>query len=303
MGDQSAIEWCDATFNPWWGCVEVSPGCDHCYARTDARRYGHAIWGKDQPRRFFGDKHWDQPMRWDRRAREQDRRIRVFCASMADVLEERDDQVGRELASARLRLWELIAMTEATDWLLLTKRPQNYPRLVPREILQLPHVWSGTTVESADYLWRVGHLLDLNCAGPRWVSYEPALGPVDFDGDVYAGPGWLRGWHTEPEHWRGCDGSCSAGRCPEPVQTHNERLDWIVVAGESGPGARPFDLAWARQTIAQGRAAAVPVFVKQLGAQPFYRIPEGTAGLGLRNRKGSDPSEWPGDLRVREYPR
>lgn len=68
MGEKTGITWTDHTFNPWWGCVEVSPGCDHCYARTDAKRYGHDVWGKDAGRRFFGDKHWNQPRQWNRQA-------------------------------------------------------------------------------------------------------------------------------------------------------------------------------------------------------------------------------------------
>ena len=91
MGGQTLIEWCDCTFNPWWGCVEVSPECDHCYARTWARFTGHAIWGADAPRRLFSDKHWREPLAWDRAAAKAGERRRVFCASMADVLEERDE--------------------------------------------------------------------------------------------------------------------------------------------------------------------------------------------------------------------
>lgn len=78
MSDDTAIEWTDHTFNPWWGCVNVSPGCDHCYAEMFAKRVGQDVWGKTAGRRFFGDKHWNEPKRWTGR---------VFCASMADVFE------------------------------------------------------------------------------------------------------------------------------------------------------------------------------------------------------------------------
>ncbi len=188
----------------------------------------------------------------------------------------------------------------------------------------LPNVWLGVSVEDQATADARIPLLLQTPAAVRWVSYEPALGPVDFDGDPYSGPGWLRGWHTEPEHWRGCDGSCSAGRCPEPVQVENEhRLDWLVVGGESGPGARPFDLAWARSVIAQGQAAGVPVFMKQVGASPYSMTGGYGSGFGakllspadadeaarwyptdpMRDRKGGDPAEWPPDLRVRDYPK
>src|SRR5262245_27940087 len=140
MGYVTSISWCDHTFNPWWGCVEVSPACDHCYARQEAKRYGHAVWGSDAPRRFFGNRHWSEPIKWNRRAQRDGVRRRVFCASMADVLEERDDVVGRELDTARRGLWDVIANTDQLDWLLLTKRPAGYRRLVPREILARPNV-------------------------------------------------------------------------------------------------------------------------------------------------------------------
>src|SRR5262245_11351705 len=146
MGERTAISWCHHTFNPWWGCVEVSPACDRCYAREFANRVGQAAWGADAPSRFFKGQHWEAPIRWHRRADKRSERHRVFCASMADVLETRDDEVGREMDHARQRLWTTIARTPALDWLLLTKRPQNYRRLVPGEILALPNVWPGTTV-------------------------------------------------------------------------------------------------------------------------------------------------------------
>ncbi len=105
MGEQTSIGWCHHTFNPWWGCVEVSPACDHCYARVWAAFTGHAVWGKDAPRRFFGDEHWDEPFRWNRKAQGAGERRRVFCASMADVFEERSDALGQQLITARARLW------------------------------------------------------------------------------------------------------------------------------------------------------------------------------------------------------
>lgn len=239
MGKDTGITWTDHTFNPWWGCVEVSPACDHCYARelaasklhgfSEQGTRGVAIWGKDAPRRFFGDTHWQQPVTWNRQAeRAGERRRVVFCASMADVLETRSDAVGERLDAERERLWRLIAGTPGLDWLLLTKRPQNYRRLVPPGILALPTVWPGTTVESADYLWRAEELLRLGCAGPRWISYEPALGPLDF-GEAL-GPG---------------------------------RLAWIVVGGESGPTRRRMNLVWLEDLAGQCQRARAALFVKQ----------------------------------------
>src|SRR5262245_39758568 len=123
MGKTTAISWAHHTFNPWWGCVEVSPACDFCYARTWAARRGHAVWGKDAPRRFFGDNLWRQPLAWNRAAARAGERRRVFCASMADVLEQRSDAVGERMEAERSRLWGLIRATPYLDWLLLSKRP------------------------------------------------------------------------------------------------------------------------------------------------------------------------------------
>ncbi|HEX4264577.1 MAG TPA: DUF5131 family protein, partial [Verrucomicrobiae bacterium] len=118
MGKNSSIEWTDHTFNPWWGCTKVSPGCEHCYAETWAHRVGQDVWGAKQDRRFFTDKHWQEPIRWNADAAESKKRRRVFCASMADVFENRDD-----LNKWRSKLWQLIIDTPWLDWLLLTKRP------------------------------------------------------------------------------------------------------------------------------------------------------------------------------------
>src|SRR5712691_13208532 len=106
MAETSSIEWTDATFNPWWGCVRVSPACARCYAERDAKRYGHQVWGQNAPRRFFGDQHWDGPRRWNRKAQRAGMPLKVFCASMADVFEEHP-----ALPSWRERLWSLIDET------------------------------------------------------------------------------------------------------------------------------------------------------------------------------------------------
>jgi protein gp37 len=233
MGDHTAIEWTDHTFNPWWGCVEVSPACDNCYARLLATRFGHAVWGADATRRFFGDAYWQHPVLWNRRAERTGVRARVFCASMADVLEERDDPVGAQLDEARQRLWPLMAVTPYLDWLLLTKRPAAGPRLIPPAVQQLPTFWFGTTVETQAYTWRLDKLLAVPAA-QHFVSVEPLLGPLDLTP-------WLP----------------STGRSPA--------VSWVICGGESGPGSRPLELAWARAIRDQCRAAEVPFFFKQWG--------------------------------------
>lgn len=180
----SRIEWTNHTFNPWWGCVKVSPACDHCYAETFAKRTGHAVWGKDADRRFFGLSHWKQPLAWNAEAARLNQRQRVFCSSMADVFEDRPD-----LEAARAELWALIQDTPMLDWLLLTKRPMNMLRLMPLAWrVRVPeNIWAGTTVESPDYLWRVDALRQVPAA-VRFISYEPALADVRWPLD---GIHWL----------------------------------------------------------------------------------------------------------------
>lgn len=212
MGQDSKIEWTHHTFNPWWGCVKVSPGCAHCYAESFSKRTGNAVWGTQAPRRFFGDKHWNEPLKWNAAAKAEGIRRRVFCASMADVFEDRED-----LQAPRQRLLQLIDDTPELDWLLLTKRPENIGRLMdramngnfdPRKTFaeHMPNVWLGTTAEDQEhYDSRMPWLFQIE-ATVHFVSAEPLLGPIKMNG----------GW----------------------------RPDWLIVGGESGGRARPMESAW-----------------------------------------------------------
>lgn len=170
MSENSAIEWTDHTFNPWWGCTKVSTGCKHCYAEGMARRFGGDIWGPGRSRRTFGDATWQKPLAWNRRAAESDMRSRVFCASMADVF----DETGPD--SERARLWDLIDATPALDWQVLTKRPESVMDMIPaRWRTALPtNVWLGVSVESPEYYDRAAILSQIP-ACVRFLSVEPLL--------------------------------------------------------------------------------------------------------------------------------
>src|SRR5205823_14941384 len=109
--------------------------------------------------------HCAQPIKVNRKAHEAGEQRRVFCASMADVFEERDD-----LDPLRDRLWDIVRQTPGLDWQLLTKRPDAMRRKLPEDVAALANVWLGTSVESLDYLWRVDKLVSLDCACPRRVS-------------------------------------------------------------------------------------------------------------------------------------
>jgi protein gp37 len=284
----TSIAWCDHTFNPWHGCARVSPGCENCYAEAQGKRFG-TQWGTKADRRFFGEKHWQEPLKWNVTAANVGERRRVFCASMADVFEDR-----RDLDEPRARLWRLIEATPHLDWLLLTKRPENADKLAAGAAADcfgdgeaMPpvwprNVWLGTTVEDqrrADE--RIPHLLRVPAA-VRFLSCEPLLQPVD-----------LTPYLVDDLH--------RIGRAPRM------EIDWVIVGGESGPGARTFRLAWARSIVKQCRAAGTAVFVKQMGSHPVGVQFDGEGFDGIQvvtllDRKGGDPSEWPEDLRVREFP-
>lgn len=288
MGETSAIGWTDGTFNLWWGCVEVSPACDNCYARTFAARTGFKdIWGVDGPRRFFGEKHWHEPLKWNRKAEAAGKRKRVFVQSMADIGEVRHDAVGQQMDEARERFFgDIVPATPWIDWLLLTKRGQFY-RSVPRAILDRPNVWPGVTVEANAYRSRLVPICARGAAGPIWVSYEPGLEYIDFRPLAKLG------------------------------------LRWVVMGGDNAPRAkaRPFDVRWPRQMIRDCREVGMAPFVKQLGSRPGYpaadgpQLPglncealvddfgDGWCRYGLRDSAGADPAEWTEDLRVQEFPR
>ena len=239
MGEATKIEWCDATFNAWVGCTKVSPACDHCYAEGWAKRTGHPeLWQGD--RRRTTSTNWREPIKWNKRAGAEGRRLRVFCSSLADVF---DNQVPTRW---RDDLWHRIEQTPNLDWLLLTKRPQNIAKMLPDPRTGVkpwgdgwPNVWLGTTVENqteADR--RIPHLLAAS-ACVRFLSCEPLLGPVDLSR-------WL-------------DRTVAGRFHAEPI------LDWIITGGESGPGARPAHPHWFRSLRDQCQAAGVPFFFKQWG--------------------------------------
>lgn len=263
MGDVTGIEWTDHTFNPWWGCVRVSPACEHCYAETFAARFGVA-WGVKADRKPASEKVWAGPVRWNKAAEAAGVRARVFCASMADVFEDR-----RDLDGARERLFGLIEATPWLDWQLLTKRPDAVLRLVPARWRDgFPaHVWVGTTAEDqrrADE--RIPHLMAIP-AKVRFLSCEPLLGSVDFR----KVPGFNR-IGLDLSRW------------------------WVIAGGESGPGARPMAPAWARMLRDLCSNAGVPFFFKQWGehGEDGAKVGKKTAGSTL---DGASHKAFPASVR------
>lgn len=279
MGENSNIQWTHHTFNPWIGCTKVSPACDHCYAEKGSARLGAQhklkLWGGD--RYFTSESYWKQPLAWNRRAEKAGERHRVFCASFADVFEDRKD-----LVEPRARLFDIVARTQSLDWLLLTKRPENIARMVPwgqrGTHLADPgcwqNVWLGTTVEDQAHLdKRAPELLSVP-ARVRFLSYEPGLAGINL----------------------------------APWIANRTKLHWVIVGGESGPKARPFLTDWALDVQRLCKKWNVRFFMKQLGARPMHYDVISNTLLeidDLKDSHGGDWDEWPrflSGLKVREFP-
>lgn len=242
MGEATKIEWTATrlrdgtlipghTFNPWRGCQAVSEGCDHCYAKTLVERYG----GNFAVRQRTSATYWRQPYKWQKQAEIEGYRPKVFCASLADVF---DNQVEPQW---RADLWSVIWRTPTLDWLLLTKRPQNIIKMLPTNWGKgWNNVWIGCTAENqAEADRRIPLLLEVPAA-VRFLSCEPLLGPVS-----------LRQW------------MCLIQPDGGPAWCDKGGLHWVIVGGESGPGKRPMDLAWARSLRDQCNASGVAFFGKQ----------------------------------------
>ena len=268
MSENSSIEWTDHTFNPWEGCQKVGPGCDHCYAETRNARFsgGTAInWGPAAPRRRTSTANWRKPLAWNAAAgafmAEHGRRQRVFCASLADVFDNAVDPQWR------FDLMRLIEQTPNLDWLLLTKRIGNAAAMLDEAVLAInhglwnwrdnafPNVWIGATIVNQVEADRDIPKLLAVPAARRFLSMEPLLGPVDLTAIPMSGSG-----HHE------FDPIITANVLRRAVaHTPLPSLDWVIVGGESGPGARPMSPDWARNLRDQCAAAGVPFLFKQWG--------------------------------------
>jgi protein gp37 len=267
MADQSKIEWCDSTFNPWIGCAKVGPGCLHCYAEvsTPSRALG-IVWGAKSERHRTSEANWKMPKRWEREHEaffaQHGRRRRVFCASLADVF---DNQVPD---SWRADLFRLIAATPHLDWLLVTKRIGNVPQMVMKANTDrflanegfshgLPsNVWLGITIVNQEEADRDIPKLLAVPAHVRFLSMEPLLGPVDL---AQAGAIW----------------SDMNGIIKPEFQRPGRHLSWVIVGGESGTKARPMHAEWARSVRDQCEVARVPFLFKQWGEWlPWHQFVE-----------------------------
>jgi protein gp37 len=334
------ISWTDHTWNPLRGCSRVSAGCVNCYAETQAARFAGVVNGKPQPYHgliTIGAKgpRWNgmiklvperlgDPLHWKRPRK-------IFVNSMSDLFHE---NAPREYVASVLGV---IAMSGHHTFQVLTKRPARMRELMDsitleeamyelaRSNIALPsramskHIrdsmieqgrdpdWEGPMCD-APWLWlgvsaedqvtaneRVPRLLATRAA-VRFVSYEPAIGPIDVTSYV------IRSRPVTDPELDAPDGALVDGMRRSVYTWEREvGIDWIIVGGESGLGARPFDITWARAVVEQARGTGCAVFVKQLGADPY--MSPGPITWPTTHSKGGDLSEWPEDLRVQEFPR
>jgi len=270
MGEGTKIEWTTDTFNHVIGCVEVSPGCDHCYARTLATgRMGLDVWGPCKPRKRTMPAYWKRPLAWNKAAGKAGTRRFVFCASMADVFEEGtakyDPDDGKEpevsLDAVRAELFALIRATPNLTWQLLTKRPGNILRMTDNLRALPSNVWLGFSAES-QFWWdaRIRDVRKIRNAGWKGVvftSAEPLLGPIDLADGV-------------------------------------DLVDWVIAGGESGHHARPMETDWVRSLRDQCTTAGVAFFFKQWGEfLPVSQDPKDVMerGPGVSNFDASKPEK------------
>lgn len=315
MADGTKIEWTEATWNPITGCSVVSPGCTNCYAmRLAGTRLQHHPSRAGLTRDTKAGPAWTGEVRFNEEWLDQPLRRRrprmIFVCAHGDLFHEAvpDEWIDQAFAV----MW----MAEQHTFQVLTKRPARMRSYLQRRLQTsfkpaLPNVWLGVSAEDqarADE--RIPILLDTPAA-VRWLSAEPLLGAIDLD-------------------------RVFPSRSPEPPRDWEQELDWVVIGGESGKGARAVWMPNVRRLVRQCRAAGVATFVKQLGAFVTDRNDAGFDGcedeswpeqfddgervehnldgyrddyqgapvrVHLRDPKGGDPAEWPTDLRVREWPR
>ncbi|MBO6903155.1 MAG: phage Gp37/Gp68 family protein [Rhizobiaceae bacterium] len=267
MADTTQIEWTDRTFNPWTGCTKISPGCDHCYAESWSKRSGHVQWG-NHPRKRTTEAYWRAPLAWQKDAESFQRNHgRRQRIFCASLADVFDNQID---PMWRVELFDLIRATPALDWQLLTKRPQNIRKMLPTTWGDSgwQNVWLGFTAEDQIRFDQRKRFISEIPATVWFVSYEPAIGPLRIgDND------------------------------PAP--------DWLIVGGESGPGARPMKPQWVDQVLSDCRARGIAPFFKQWGQYENNPL-TGQLSLPRTELKQVDPHGKGGGLIdgeiVREFP-
>lgn len=316
MGATTAIQFTHHTWSPWRGCEHATlpcgsdhPGCKNCYAERMAKRNPAVLgeWGPHGKRPIGAYSYMRLPYQWNRAAEKAGERRRVFL-SLLDPFEDRPD-----LVEPRRALFQVIDDCQHLDWMLFTKRPQHVRKLWVGG--RRDNVWLYYSASDQPSL--EAYIVDLLACRDlvRFVglSLEPLIGPVDLHL-----PSKIGTWRSDG--LPACDHCCWGDRCDDPGHLYRPEChfchgtgaalkpDHVIVGGESGPGARPIDIAWIRSIRDQCQAAKVPLYVKQWGSNPYFYQRHGDAPVEhvewvkTTHRKGGDPAEWTADLRVRELP-
>lgn len=235
----SKIEWTDRTWNPVTGCSEISEGCKNCFARRMARRL-KAMCQAKYKNGFKVTCHpesLDEPLKWKKPKK-------IFICSMGDLFHE---DVPFEFIN---EIFYTIQDCPHHVFQILTKRPERMLKYFKEFGPPLPNVWLGVTVVNQPEANEKIPVLLRTPAAVRFVSIEPMLGAIEFDDGHYSDCDLYNGW--------GCD-------CDTSDKGWLEMLDWVIVGGESGSGARPMHSDWARDVIKQCKEAGISVFFKQWG--------------------------------------
>ncbi len=299
------IEYLDKSWNPTHGCTPIAAGCKNCWAKRMANRQrGRNGYPADDP---FGvtcrPDRLDQPLRW-----KKPRRIGV--SFMGDLFHDDvpDDFIERVWKTMYWCQPQTGSTRPSHTFLVLTKRPARACEFTQQRRAQYHgdyinayrniHVGFSASTQ-ADLNAGIKHLMQAPAA-VRFLSLEPLVGPIDLTRVSIT----LRGPAVVSGTVLGTNGGSFS-----PCGASGRGLDWVVVGGESGPGARPCDLQWIEDIVGQCKAAQVACFVKQLGAKPCRGLslipgkrPVANEWCHFRSKKGVDPGEWPESLRVRELP-
>lgn len=278
MGDSTKIPYVDYTWNPWLGCEPVHTGCLNCYAKRQWPRFEIP----EGRRKRAAESTLRKPLVWNRKAEKEGVRRRVMCGSLMDLFEDHPDVAG-----SRRAVFRIIQQTPHLDWIIPTKRPERVFDLWPRR--PLGDGERGTRPRKRLHLSNVCVLASVsdqktydaatlclyharNLVGTLGLSIEPLVGPIEA--------------------------------LPRPHGPHNIAtcFEWLVIGGESGPGARPCHVEWIRDLVEAGRNACVAVYVKQLGDNAWENHLSLSFPKDLQAPKGGDPEEWPSDLRIRQFP-
>jgi len=322
MAEQTKIQWCDHTLNPWRGCSHVHAGCDNCYAEALGKRFPQTLgaWGDNGTRVVAAESYWKLPEKWNRQAEQVGVRRKVFCASLADVFEDwcgpMLDNRGRELFvdgdewfapgkdffamspgvtmhDVRYRLFSVIDATPHLDWLLVTKRPENIRRMWP---LLFPN---GAETHGCP------HCLGAGCSGCHdgETAHRPNVWLLTSVSDQATADKMI------PDLLQCRDLSPVLGISAEPLLSEIDLsrwlqfqgpswrftkdgigyppLGWVIIGCESGPNRRPTPDGAIESIVDQCAAAGVACFVKQ---------------IEVHGKVTGDIDQFPQRLQVRQYP-